>query len=54
MYRKNYDDYFPWTIHNIDCTITYQYDQLNNLVGEEWLYNDKKKTETKKYEIEYY
>lgn len=53
-YRKNYCNFYAWTIHNIDCVISYKYDQFNNLVGEECKYNDGKETQYKNYEIEYY
>lgn len=52
MYRKNYN--VVWEIHNIDCIITYIYDDWKNLVKEEWYHKDSKKTSVVEYEVEYY
>lgn len=54
MVYGDYCNFYAWTIHNIDCVISYKYDQFNNLVGEECKHNDGKETQYKNYEIEYY
>jgi hypothetical protein len=52
MYRKNYN--IAWEISNIDCVITYIYDEWKNMIKEEWYYKDTGKTSFVDYEIEYY
>ncbi len=52
MYRKNYN--VAWEIHNIDCVITYFYDDWKNLVKEEWYHKDSKETSVVEYIVEYY
>lgn len=52
MYRKNYN--IAWEISNIDCVITYIYDEWKNMIKEEWYYKDTGETSFVDYEIEYY
>lgn len=54
--KSIYGDYYnvTYTIHDMDCVITYKYDSWNNLVGEEWYHKDTKQTNRKDYPIEYY
>ncbi len=54
--KSIYGDYYnvTYTIHDMDCIITYKYDSWNNLVGEEWYHKDTKQTNRKDYPIEYY
>lgn len=52
MYHRNY--YVSWDISDIDCVITYIYDDWKNLVKEEWYHKDSKKTSVVEYEVEYY
>ncbi|MEE1177571.1 MAG: hypothetical protein U0K71_11255 [Paludibacteraceae bacterium] len=54
--KSIYGDYYnvTYTIHDMDCIITYKYDSWNNLVGEEWYHKSTKQTNRKDYPIEYY
>lgn len=52
MYHRNYN--VSWDISNIDCVITYIYDEWKNMIKEEWYYKDTGETSFVDYEIEYY